>query len=138
MRFKETYLFQARKIESYRIRSKYLDRIPIICEKTRFSKMEQLKKQKYLVPADFTLGQFMYVIRSKLNLPAEKGLFFFVNGTIPPIQKTLSEIDYEHIDEDGFLYITYSDENVFGLDYVTTKELISSIGSRFCINSSSE
>ena len=101
-------------MESTRIRAKYPDRIPIICEKTRFSTMEDLEKQKYLVPCDFTLGQFMYVIRKRLNLPAEKGLFFFIHGTISPIQKSLQDIDYEHIDEDGFLYITYSDENVFG------------------------
>jgi len=67
-----------------------------------------------LVPADLTCGQFLYVIRKRLKLPAEKAVFLFVDGKIPPTTALLSAMYEEHKDKDGFLYMSYSDENVFG------------------------
>jgi GABA(A) receptor-associated protein len=46
-----------------RIRAKYPDRIPVICEKALKSNLEDIDKKKYLVPSDLTVGQFVYVIR---------------------------------------------------------------------------
>ena len=59
----------------------------------------------------------MYVIRKRLKLPAEKAIFLFVNGSIPPTAAMLNTIYEQHKDKDGFLYISYSDENVFGWTY---------------------
>lgn len=50
---------------------------------TLFCKQD-IDKKKYLVPSDLTCGQFVYVIRKRLKLPAEKAIFLFVNGVIPP------------------------------------------------------
>ncbi|KAM7261221.1 hypothetical protein ACFE04_026696 [Oxalis oulophora] len=52
------------------------ERIPVIVERAEKSDIASIDKKKYLVPADLTVGQFVYA--------------------------------------DGFLYITYSGENVFG------------------------
>mmetsp|Transcript_6748 Transcript_6748/g.11264 ORF Transcript_6748/g.11264 Transcript_6748/m.11264 type:complete len:121 (-) Transcript_6748:408-770(-) len=86
----------------------------VICEKVEKSKVEDIDKKKYLVPSDLTCGQFVYVIRKRLKLPAEKAIFLFVNGTIPPTAAMLNTVYEQHKDKDGFLYISYSDENVFG------------------------
>jgi GABA(A) receptor-associated protein len=56
----------------------------------------------------------VYVIRKRLKLPAEKAIFLFVNGSIPPTAAMLNTVYEQHKDKDGFLYISYSDENVFG------------------------
>ncbi len=115
MKFKSEHTSDQRKAESERIRSKYPDRIPVICEKAdRSQSMADIDKKKYLVPSDLTVGQFMFVIRKRLKLPAEQAIFFFVNGTIPPTAALLSQIYDGHHDEDGFLYINYSGENTFG------------------------
>jgi GABA(A) receptor-associated protein len=76
--------------------------------------MEDIDKKKYLVPSDLTCGQFLYVIRKRLKLPAEKAIFLFVDGKIPSTSAMLNEIYEQHRDADGFLYMSYSDENVFG------------------------
>lgn len=73
-----------------------------------------IDKRKYLVPADLTVGQFVYVIRKRIRLPAEKAVFIFVNDILPPTAALMSVIYKEHKDPDGFLYITYSGENTFG------------------------
>jgi GABA(A) receptor-associated protein len=35
------------------------------------------------VPADLTVGQFIYVIRKRVKLDPDKAIFIFVNDTIP-------------------------------------------------------
>jgi GABA(A) receptor-associated protein len=79
-----------------------------------FSFFKDIDKKKYLVPADLTCGQFLYVIRKRLKLAPEKAIFLFVDGKIPPTTAMLNSIYEQHQDKDGFLYMSYSDENVFG------------------------
>ena len=112
--FKNTYHFASRYDESSRILRKYPDRIPIICEKHKNTDIAEIDKHKYLVPHDLTCGQFIYVIRKRLRLPAEKAIFITINGYMPTISSTISEMYNKNKHEDGFLYVTYMSENVFG------------------------
>ena len=73
-----------RKSEAERIRIKYPDRVPVICEKADRSDIPDIDKKKYLVPADLTVGQFQYVIRKRIKLAPEKALFVFCSNHIPP------------------------------------------------------
>jgi GABA(A) receptor-associated protein len=109
MSFKSKYSFNERLDESSRIRKKYPDRIPIICEKASGkSNIPTIDKNKYLVPSDLTVGQFIYVIRKRVKLPAESSLFLFISGTIPSASMLMNAL-YECMkDSDGFLYVKYS------------------------------
>ena len=115
MYFKEEFSFNKRWNESKRIRKKYPDRLPVICEilKTDIKNLI-LDKKKYLVPDDLTVGQFMYVIRKRIELPPEKAMFFFVNNSIPSAAQLIKQIYSEYQDKDGFLYFKVSGENTFG------------------------
>lgn len=112
--FKDDYSFGSRKAEADRIRQKYAGRIPVICEKAEKSDITTIDKRKYLVPNDLTVGQFVYVIRKRIKLEAEKAIFIFVNDVLPPTSALMGHIYEEHRDKDGFLYVTYSGENTFG------------------------
>ncbi|GAB5372490.1 hypothetical protein AAMO2058_001670200 [Amorphochlora amoebiformis] len=112
--YKAEHKFEKRKAEADKIRSKYPDRIPVICEKAKKSDIVDIDKKKYLVPADLTVGQFVYVIRKRIKLTPEKAIFIFVNNTLPPTGAVMSQIYKEHKDDDGFLYVTYSGESTFG------------------------
>jgi GABA(A) receptor-associated protein len=129
-KFKDEHPFEKRKAEAERIRQKYADRIPVswpssfppnwhrvlltinlpqvICEKVEKSDIATIDKKKYLVPADLTVGQFVYVIRKRIKLSPEKAIFIFVDEVLPPTAALMSSIYEEHKDEDGFLYITYA------------------------------
>lgn len=112
--FKAQHAFEKRKAEAQRIRAKYPDRIPVICERVDKSDIPDIDKKKYLVPADLTVGQFVYVIRKRIKVPSEKAIFIFVNNTLPAHVSLMSQIYKEQKDEDGFLYVTYSGESTFG------------------------
>jgi Autophagy protein Atg8 ubiquitin like len=36
------------------------------------------------VPADLTVGQFVYVIRKRIKVSPEKAIFMFVKNVLPP------------------------------------------------------
>ncbi len=114
--FKEKFTFETRKAESTKILAKYPNRIPIILEKSKTSKdVPDVDKKKYLVPHDLTVGQFQYVVRKRLKtLSAEKGLFFFVENSMPSVTQLLTQVYKDHKDKDGFLYVLYAGENTFG------------------------
>jgi|TARA_B110000977_G_scaffold182284_2_gene243787 GABA(A) receptor-associated protein len=94
----------------------------VIVEKAEKSDIPDLDKKKYLVPADLTVGQFVYVIRKRIKLSPEKAIFVFVNNVLPPTAALMSSIYDEHKDDDGFLYIAYSGENTFGGEGVIVTE----------------
>ena len=84
--------FQERINESTKIKSKYPDRVPVICEKNPGSGLEILDKRKYLVPNDITATQFLFIIRKRLKLASEKGIFLFVNNMIAPSTHTMIDL----------------------------------------------
>jgi GABA(A) receptor-associated protein len=71
---------EKRKAEADKIRERYSDRIPVICEKSENSKLPDIDKTKYLVPNDLSAYHFNYIIRKRIKLPETSSLYFFVNG----------------------------------------------------------
>ncbi|XP_020697853.1 autophagy-related protein 8f [Dendrobium catenatum] len=116
--FRLEHDFEKRSSEAARIREKFPDRVPVIVEKADRSDIPNIDKKKYLVPSDLTVGQFVYVIRKRIKLSAEKAIFIFVDNVLPPTGAVMSTIYEEKKDEDGFLYVTYSGENTFGFQIV--------------------
>lgn len=108
--FKDIHPLPKRQSESTRITNKYPDRLPIIVEQYRTPETVQ----KYLVPKDLTVGQFMYVLRKRCNLDPAEALHIFVDNVIPPASQMMGELYQEFKDLDGFLYIVTHKENTFG------------------------
>jgi len=114
-KFQKQFSFDQRKKESARILDKFPDKIPIIVEKGKSDKLPVIDKAKYLVPQDITVGQFLNIIRKRIQLSESEALFIFIeNNTLPSNSMTIVNIYENHKNEDGFLYITYCGENVFG------------------------
>lgn len=112
--FRNSFTFNDRITESTRIITKYPDRVPVICEKGLGKDNPDIDKNKYLVPLDFTIGNFLVVIRKRIKLQDFEALFLMVNGSILPISTSFNEIYNRYKDSDGYLYMTYTKENVFG------------------------
>jgi GABA(A) receptor-associated protein len=102
--------------DAEKLKRKYPDRIPVIVTRNKHSSTTpDIDKHKYLVPVDLTTGQLLYVIRKRLNLTSDKALFLFVNKSVMNTNTLISSIyEEEQCKEDGFLYVVYSCESVFG------------------------
>ncbi len=116
--YKEKKTFEERKKEADYILNKYPDRLPIICERVKNSaSVPPLDKIKFLVPKNLTIGQFIHVVRKRIDLSPTTAIFIFCNNTIPSSTSMMSTIYKEHHCEDGFLYLNFNGEDTFGGAY---------------------
>lgn len=113
--FKERLSLKERKRQSDVVLRKHPDRIPIIVERCPTdTTLPIIDRCKYLVPQDFSMGQLLYVVRKRITLAPEMGLFFFVDNQIIATSALLYDVYLNHKDADNFLYILYHGEAVFG------------------------
>ncbi|CAN6572568.1 unnamed protein product [Malus baccata var. baccata] len=112
--FKDEFTFDQRIEESRDMVTKYPDRVPVIVEKYARSNLPQMEKKKYLVPRDMSVGQFIYVLSSRLHLAPGTALFVFVKDTLPQTASLMDSVYESFKDVDGFLYLCYSTEKTFG------------------------
>ncbi|XP_061404481.1 gamma-aminobutyric acid receptor-associated protein-like 2 [Lethenteron reissneri] len=88
--------------------------VQVVVEKVPGSQIGDIDKRKYLVPADITVAQFMWIIRKRVQLPSDKAIFLFIDKTVPQSSASIGQLYEDQKDEDGFLYVAYSGENTFG------------------------
>ena len=106
---------EERKRECNNILEKYPDRICVYIEKNKNCKdIEDLEKKKYLIPKTLSASQFIFTIRSKLQIPKNKALFFYVKNNLINGSFYMNELNNKYKNEDGFLYINYTSEACFG------------------------
>ena len=114
-KFQKDHTFEVRSTESAKILAKYPDRIPLIVEKIPGNNiLPQISKSKFLVPADITITQFMFIIRKYLKLEPSVSIYLFCDGVIPNAGESINNVYIQHKDSDGFLYLFYTGENTFG------------------------
>jgi len=115
-KYKKENSLENRKETFRKLKEKHPKEIPIICEKAKDSKIELNIKSHYLLKEEHKFVFFMKLIRKKLELNDEEGLFFLVNGKFNLTgEETMKEIYDKYKDkDDGFLYIIYGEEKIFG------------------------
>ena len=103
------------RLEQYKkITESHPNKVPVIVERAPSAEVPEIDKNKYLVPSDLTVAQFLCLIRKRIKLSNDQALFIYVNGTLPATSAMFSTIYEEHKDEDGFLYVVYTGESSFG------------------------
>jgi GABA(A) receptor-associated protein len=115
--FKQENSFEKRKNISGNVRADYPDRVPVIVE--RYGNVKFLPKtghRKFLVPLDISTTLFVAEIRKKIKIEHETAIWFFVGSknSLLPSGQPMFQIYNKYADEDGFLYMIYSEENSFG------------------------
>ena len=120
----EKELSEDKQFQFNKLRCKYPDRVPIIIEESTNIK---LKNYKYLVPKDINMSQFLYIIRTNMNIDEKQAIFMFVkNGNnlnsknsnkdyiLVNLNELIENIYNNFKCEDNFLYIKFGIENTFG------------------------
>lgn len=96
-----------------KIMKKYPDKVPVIFIPSNNS--PDIDKRKFIIPRELLVTQLNHIVRKKIKLEPEKGLFiFFGKNNIANSNMLLSEVYEKYKDKDGILYATYSIENTFG------------------------
>ncbi|KAF7286665.1 hypothetical protein GWI33_004693 [Rhynchophorus ferrugineus] len=107
---------EIRKEEVMAIRNRFPNKIPVIVQKYyKENQLPQLDKSKFLVPHDITMSQFQAIIRNRMSMSQTQALYFLVNErSMLSLSVTIGEVYSEHAGPNGFLYITYASQEVFG------------------------
>ncbi len=109
--------FEYRKKRSSSLLSKYPDKIPVILEKSMRDKyLPKMEKTKLLVADDMTVSTVLQLIKKNLKINESTSIYIMVsnNNTMLSGAQTIVSVYKNHKNEDGFLYLEYCTENVFG------------------------
>ncbi len=100
--------------QSRKIMLKNPNRVPILV--TKLHNDLEMKKTKYLVPFDLTMGQLQYVFRRSIsNVDPSEAIFIFIDKhqLLIPSSAMIKQL-FDQYNEGGFLRVTISKENTFG------------------------
>lgn len=117
-KFKTDKELIVRQEEIKRIKKKFPDRIPVVCEYFGFKPTDKLKldRTKFLVPRNMTLSSFMLLLRRRLSVGPAQALFMFSDSGLVRATMTMNELYSEAADVDGYLYLAVRPENAYGTD----------------------
>ncbi|KTG36585.1 hypothetical protein cypCar_00022942 [Cyprinus carpio] len=99
--FKQRKCLATRKDEVCTIRSKFPNKLPVIVERyPREKKLPLLDKTNFL---------------SKIELEASQALYLLISGKkMSCLSASMGEVYSQFRDPDGFLYISYASQDMFG------------------------
>jgi GABA(A) receptor-associated protein len=105
-----------REGELERLTKNHPDKIPLFITKAKGADklLPDIKRHKFLVPAQFTYGDVICTIRKWVTVEPHKGIFVFIQNTIPSQSTLMSELYAAHKGPDGVLRLEYTSENTFG------------------------
>jgi len=119
--YRKTVPFEERKIKASLILKQHADRIPVVVECSQeLQIIHPLKKNKFIVPFELTLAQFMFVIRKHMKLEATHAIFVFINNKLHPTTAMMGELYANEKDADGFMYLCVFQESTFGQNRTKT------------------
>jgi len=117
MQFKIDHSFEERVDQSRKIMKKFPDRVPVIVERvSRGPFIGELTKTKFLLPYDATVAGFMGTLRKQVVANSSDGFYMFCGNknVLVSGSNTFQHLYANYKDDDGFLYMMYAGENVFG------------------------
>jgi len=115
--FSTSLPFETRRSMFNEIKQSYPRHIPVIIERMNGSRLGIPIKRKYLITKDTTLSMLSFIVRKQIPSirPSDTILIFSRSTGQPTIGPTrLADLYAMNADADGFLYLVYREENVFG------------------------
>jgi hypothetical protein len=115
--YREITSFEERKKRSNALLLKYTDKLPIILEKSSIEKyLPSIDKSKLLVSTDLTVANIIQILKKNLNVSEHNSLYIMISAQNIMLSgsQSMAYIYNTYKSDDGFLYLEYCSENVFG------------------------
>ena len=126
--FKEQLSFEERKRKAEELLSTYPERIPMIIEKDRTLLEKERSeentnekiipnttKTKFLISKTDIVDNIIILVKNQLQISSEQAIFLLANNKYALSGNSLMSTVYKkYKDEDGFLYLTFVFESVWG------------------------
>ena len=113
--FRDRVSLAQRLAQSERVREKYPTHVPVVVERGTCNPDDPAPdKEKFLVPGDVSAAQFVQVVRKSMKMTPEQAIFLMIDKSIIPMHEKMCHLHERHKTNDGFMYVTYCFENVFG------------------------
>ncbi len=113
----ESVSFEDRKKKANSLLTKYPDKIPVILEKSKKDKyLPKMDKSKLLVAQDMTVSTVLQLLKKSIKTDEKTSIYIMVSNKDIMLSgsQSITEIYENHKNNDGFLYLEYCTENVFG------------------------
>ena len=110
-KFKKENSLKIRQLKLQNIKNNFPDKIPLIIQKYKNSKLPEYQRDKFLVPNYFTINDLINFFKKRFNIGAEFELILYLNedNCIESKNLSITEIYDQYKDqEDGFLYLYYT------------------------------
>ena len=117
LKYNEITSFEERKKRSNSLLLKYTDKYPVILEKSKKDKyLPHMDKSKLLVSYDMTVSTILQILKKNLNIKETTAIYIMIadKNIMLSGSQSISYIYDNYKNDDGFLYLEYCTENVFG------------------------
>ena len=117
VKYIDSLSFDERKKKHDSLLLKFPDKIPVILEKSKVDKyLPKLDKSKLLVSQDMTVANIIKLLKNNLKINENISLYIVIADKNIMISgsQSINSIYNQHKNNDGFLYLEYCTENVFG------------------------
>lgn len=74
----------------------------------------EIANTEFVCPSSLRLSEFMLNVRRKAMLPANIAVFLMVKGVLATPANTMGELYEQGRDEDGWMYVVWTEESTFG------------------------
>ena len=114
--YEETTSLEDRIKKSSSILKNHSNMVPILLEKNKSDKILKgcIHKSKYIISRETNIAQVLLVLRERFNINSNHSIYILCGKNIIPGSYSLGELYDKHKKKDGFLYLEYCSENVFG------------------------
>ncbi len=117
--FKESTTYNHRVKKSKYLLDSYEGRIPVIIEKAKKETiLNNINRNKYLIPVNMTISNILMLIRQNLTINENQSIYIITKSNNTTIMlnptQSLENVYNTYKCNDGFLYLEYCGENVFG------------------------
>ncbi len=112
--------FEDRKKRSQSLLFKYKDKYPVILEKSsKDNNLPSIEKSKLLVSYEMTVATIIQLLKKNININEYTSIYIMTtdknkNSIMLSGAQSISFLYENYKNDDGFLYLEYCAENVFG------------------------